>query len=80
MIMWEYLCIWRGNVIEKYRKMGQVLKFMKQGSLKNLDKILLKKFTKMKNPRQYIIAMKKFIDNLFYNIDALKDAFSKWKK
>ena len=47
MIMWEYLCIWRGNVMEKYRKMAQVLKFMKQGSLKNLDTILLKKFTKM---------------------------------
>jgi len=80
MIIWEYLCIWRGNVLEKYRKMGQVLKFMKQGSLKNLDTVLLKKFSKMKNPRYYIIAMKKFVDQIFYNIDALKDAFEKWKK
>jgi len=80
MILWEAFCIWRGNVMEKYRKMAQVLKFMKQGSLKNLDKILLKKFAKMKNPRYYIIAMKKFVDHLFFDIEALKDAFSKWKK
>ena len=79
MIIWEYLCIWRGNVLDKYRKMAQVLKFMKQGSLKNLDTILLKKFAEMKNPRYYIIAMKKFVDHVFYNIDALKEAFNKWK-
>ena len=79
MILWEAFCIWRGNVMEKYRKMAQVLKFMKQGSLKNLDTVLLKKFSKMQNPRYYIIAMKKFVDNLFFDIEAMKEAFAKWK-
>lgn len=59
--------------------MSQVLKFMKQGSLKNLDTVLLKKFSKMQNPRYYIIAMKKFVDNLFFDIEAMKEAFAKWK-
>ena len=76
MKLWEYFCIWRGNALEKYR---QILKFMKQGSLKNLDKILLKEYANMKNPRYSIIATKKILDTLFYNKDALKEAFTKWK-
>jgi len=59
--------------------MAEILKFIKQGSLKNLDPNFLENFRKLRNPRYYIIAIKKFIDNLFYNQEALKDAFTKWK-
>ena len=74
--LWKAFCIWRGNALDKYK---QTLKFMKQGSLKNLDKLLLKEYAQMKNPRYSIIATKKILDTLFYNKDALKDAFNKWK-
>ena len=59
--------------------MAEILKFIKQGSLKNLDPNFLENFRKLRNPRYYIIAIKKFIDNLFYNQEALKEAFNKWK-
>jgi gas vesicle protein len=59
--------------------MAEILRFIKQGSLKNLDTQFLQNFKKLKNPRFYIIALKKFIDNLFYDQDALKDAFNRWK-
>ena len=78
-ILWEYFCIWRGNSIDRYQQMAEILKFIKQGSLKNLDPTFLQNFRRLKNPRYYIIAIKKFIDNLFYNQSALKEAFEKWK-
>ena len=50
-ILWEAFCIWRGNAIDRYQKMAEILKFIKQGSLKNLDPNLLQNFRKLKNPR-----------------------------
>ena len=78
-ILWEAFCIWRGNAIDRYQKMAEILKFIKQGSLKNLDPNFLQNFRKLKNPRYYIIAIKKFLDNLFYDQEALKNAFNRWK-
>ena len=81
MLLWKYFCIWRGNVLDQYRDLGDLLKFVRGSSLTSLNGNFIESLKNIKNPRLYSIALRKFIMNLFHkNIDLLRDAFNKWKK
>ena len=81
LFLWKYFCIWRGNAINKYNELGDILKFIRGASLNNLRGDFIETLKSVKNPRLYSIALKKFLMNLFHkNIDLLRDAFNRWKK
>ena len=81
LFLWKYFCIWRGNAINKYNELGDMLKFIRGASLTNLRSDFIETLKSVKNPRLYSIALKKFLMNLFHkNIDLLRDAFNHWKK
>ena len=81
MLLWKYFCIWRGNILDQYRDLGDLLKFVRGESLSNLNGNFIESLKNIKNPRLYSIALRKFVMNLFHkNIDLLRDAFNKWKK
>ena len=81
LFLWKYFCIWRGNAINKYNELGDMLKFIRGASLTNLRGDFIETLKSVKNPRLYSIALKKFLMNLFHkNIDLLRDAFNHWKK
>ena len=81
LLLWKYFCIWRGNTINKYNELGDILKFIRGSALTNLSGDFIEALKSVKNPRLYSIALKKFLMNLFHkNIDLLRDAFNKWKK
>ena len=81
LILWKYFCIWRGNVIDRYRDLGDLLKFIRGASLNNLKGNFIDCLKNIQNPRLYSLALRKFVMNLFNkNIDLLRDAFNRWKK
>ena len=81
LILWKYFCIWRGNAINRYSELGDVLKFIRGESLTYMRGDFIETLKQIKNPRLYSIALKKFLMNLFHkNIDLLRDAFNRWKK